>query len=187
VLGAQVAALKGRVRVARRQARYARWQEAGITIGSASTFQDGVLLDEAWGWLISIGERCVFAPRVSVFAHDAGAKRAMGYTRVAPVTIGDRVYLGAGATVLPGVSIGDDAVIGAGSVISRDVAPATVVAGAPARVLGTVAELVDRRTCARERGLTFDDVDERRASPTWVSERVRLAAEIASRGEAWVL
>lgn len=49
--------------------------------------------------------------------------------------IGDRVWISPGAAVLGGVTIGDDAVIGAGSVVLRDVAPGSVVAGIPARVI----------------------------------------------------
>ena len=52
-----------------------------------------------------------------------------------PVEIGSDVWLGAGAVVLPGVTIGDGAVVGANSVVTTDVAPYTVVAGAPARFL----------------------------------------------------
>ena len=52
-----------------------------------------------------------------------------------PVTIGNDVWIGHGAVVLPGVSIGDGAVVGANAVVSRDVAPYRIVAGAPARVL----------------------------------------------------
>ncbi len=51
------------------------------------------------------------------------------------VVIGNDVWVGHGAVVLPGVSIGDGAVIGANAVVSRDVAPYTIVAGVPARPL----------------------------------------------------
>jgi acetyltransferase-like isoleucine patch superfamily enzyme len=45
------------------------------------------------------------------------------------------VWIGAAATVLPGVTIGADSVVAAGAVVTRDVPPATLVAGAPARVV----------------------------------------------------
>lgn len=51
------------------------------------------------------------------------------------VTIGNDVWIGHGAVVLPGVAVGDGAVIGANAVVTRDVAPYAVVAGAPARVV----------------------------------------------------
>ena len=52
-----------------------------------------------------------------------------------PVRIGDNVWIGAGAIILPGVTIGENSVIGAGSVVTKDI-PANVVAvGNPCRVL----------------------------------------------------
>ena len=51
------------------------------------------------------------------------------------VTIGNDVWIGHGAVVLPGVTVGDGAVVGANAVVTRDVAAYTIVAGAPARVL----------------------------------------------------
>lgn len=53
----------------------------------------------------------------------------------APVEIEDEVNLGVGAIVLPGVRIGRGARIGAGAVVTRDIAPYSVAAGSPARVL----------------------------------------------------
>jgi acetyltransferase-like isoleucine patch superfamily enzyme len=49
--------------------------------------------------------------------------------------------IGANATLLPGVIIGENALVGAGAVVVRDVAPGTVVAGNPARVIRQIAEL----------------------------------------------
>ena len=49
--------------------------------------------------------------------------------------IGERVWIGSSAIVLPGIMIGEGSIIGAGSVVTRDVEPNTVVVGSPARQL----------------------------------------------------
>jgi acetyltransferase-like isoleucine patch superfamily enzyme len=66
---------------------------------------------------------------------------AEGRTRPAsaPVVIGEHVLVGTGALVLKGVTLGDGAVVAAGSVVTGDVPPGTVVAGNPARPIGTAA------------------------------------------------
>jgi acetyltransferase-like isoleucine patch superfamily enzyme len=92
---------------------------------------------------ITIGKHCLLAGgvRLSDFdGHpiDAGQRRANQPTpadTVCPVTVGDDVWIGAGAVVLKGVSIGDRSIIGAGSVVTRDVPPDVVAAGNPARVV----------------------------------------------------
>ena len=67
-----------------------------------------------------------------------------------PVYIGENVWVGAGAVILPGVSIGHDSVIGAGSVVTKDI-PANVVAvGNPCRVLREIGEH-DRQFYYKER------------------------------------
>jgi acetyltransferase-like isoleucine patch superfamily enzyme len=52
------------------------------------------------------------------------------------VIIEDDVWIGAGAIILPGVTVGRKSVVGAGSVVTKNVAPYTVVAGNPARPIG---------------------------------------------------
>ena len=91
--------------------------QGGITIGDHSL----------------IGHNCVLA----TLNHDQDPmKRADLHP--APIVIGNRVWLGANVTVLPGVTIGDGAIVAAGAVVSKDVPPNTVVGGTPARVLKTL-------------------------------------------------
>lgn len=63
---------------------------------------------------------------------------------VAPVIIKDDVFIGRGATILPGVTIGPRAIVGAGAVIGKDVPPNSVVAGNPARFIRTLDEHVEK-------------------------------------------
>lgn len=89
---------------------------------------------------VSIGAYCLVAELVSIRDHDHNFKSldeptvAQGAC-VAPVVIGQNVWLGAKVTVLRGVTIGDNAVVGAGAVVTRDVPANAVAAGVPARVL----------------------------------------------------
>lgn len=87
---------------------------------------------------ITVGDRVQLGPHVQLLAvsHPLNrALRAAGLEFAEPIEIGDDVWLGGGAIVLPGVTIGEGAIVGAGSVVTRDVAAETVVAGNPARPL----------------------------------------------------
>jgi maltose O-acetyltransferase len=119
-------------------------QSAGLRLGSNVFVAGGTHLDPDFCWLIDIGDDTVISLGVMVLAHDASTRRHTGYTRVARVRIGARVFVGAHAIVLPGVTIGDDAIVGAGSVVRHDVEPGTVVAGNPARVLTDTDSYADR-------------------------------------------
>lgn len=63
-----------------------------------------------------------------------------------PVTIGNHVWIAYRAIILPGVTLGDGAVVGAGSIVSKDVAPYTIVAGSPAKVIGERPEHLQYRS-----------------------------------------
>ncbi len=87
---------------------------------------------------IHIGDRTQIGPAVQIYAADhprhPDARRA-GLECARPVTIGQNVWIGGGAIILPGITIGDNAIIGAGSVITRNVPAGRTVAGNPVRPL----------------------------------------------------
>ena len=59
--------------------------------------------------------------------------RAAGLEMGKPISIGENVWIGSQAVILPGVTIGNDAIVGAGSIVTRDVPPGMTVVGNPAR------------------------------------------------------
>ncbi len=84
---------------------------------------------------ITIGDYCALGPRVRILSATHDYRRLDLPDQAASVTIGRHVWLGAGATILPGVTIGDGAVVAAGSVVTRNVDSFSIVAGNPARFL----------------------------------------------------
>lgn len=110
-----------------------------LTIGARTFVNFGlVALDVA---PIVIGDDCQLGPNVQLLTayHPTEPEpRRAKLEAAAPITIGDNVWLGGGAIVLPGVTIGDDSVIGAGSVVTKDVPAGVVAVGNPARVIRKV-------------------------------------------------
>lgn len=97
---------------------------------------------------ITIGDNALIAPNVQIYTafHPTNAKDRFGEpkedgsfafckTQTAPVTIGNNVWIGGGAIIMPGVTIGDNVVIGAGSVVTRDIPSNKIACGNPCRVI----------------------------------------------------
>jgi acetyltransferase-like isoleucine patch superfamily enzyme len=107
-----------------------------LTIGDHCFFNVGTTFE--LGERITIGRWVTFGPEVMLLTttHEIGASDHRCSARtLAPIHIGDGVWIGARAVVLPGVSIGDGAVVGAASLVMHDVEPNTLVAGGPARLV----------------------------------------------------
>lgn len=87
---------------------------------------------------VTIGNNCMLAPNVIIttVGHPLEPDIRSKQTAICkPITIGDNVWIGAGAIVLPGVSIGSNSVIAAGAVVSRDIPEQSLAIGIPARVV----------------------------------------------------
>lgn len=86
---------------------------------------------------VTIGDNVFLGPGVQIYAAthplDAVERRSTEFAK--PVSIGDDVWIGGGAIVLPGVSVGSRVVIAAGAVVTKDVDDDVMVAGVPARVV----------------------------------------------------
>lgn len=110
-----------------------------LTIGARTFVNFGlVALDVAQ---IAIGDDCQLGPRVQLltaYHPTEPAPRGAKLEAAAPIAIGDNVWLGGGAIVLPGVTIGDDSVIGAGAVVTKDIPAGVLALGNPARVVRKV-------------------------------------------------
>lgn len=107
---------------------------------------------------IYIGNRVMFGPNVTLSAtgHPVYPEyRLRGAHFSLPITIGDHVWVGANAVILPGVTIGENTVIGAGSVVTRDI-PANVIAmGVPCRVIREIGDH-DKEYYHKEMKVNFD-------------------------------
>ena len=86
---------------------------------------------------VSIGPGCIFV--LANAGNDSHLRGHGGIRETTPViTIQNDVRIGAGVIILPGLTIGEGAFIGAGAVVTKDVAPHTIVAGNPARFLRSI-------------------------------------------------
>lgn len=114
---------------------YVNWGSR-ITLGDHVYANTGLtVIDDTF---VTIGSHVMLGPRVTISAasHPVDPElRRQAYQYDLPVVLEENVWVGAGATILPGVTIGKNSVIGAGSVVDRDIPPDVVAAGVPCRVL----------------------------------------------------
>ncbi|CAI4214172.1 unnamed protein product [Parascedosporium putredinis] len=96
--------------------------------------------------MVTIGNRVMFGPFVSIFAatHEVGVQSRRDEIEYAkPVTIGDDCWIGGNTTIMPGVTIGKGCTIGAGSIVTKDIPDFSVAIGSPAKVIKTVDPVPD--------------------------------------------
>jgi len=95
-------------------------------------------------YLIRIGNHVTITAGVRFITHDGAVwvfrERYPEIDVVAPIVLGDNVFVGTNAVLMPGITVGNNCVIAAGAVVTRDVADGSVVAGVPARRVKSIEE-----------------------------------------------
>lgn len=134
--------------------RRMKYQAFGMKIGKGSTIhmwanffdlknieigEDTIVGDHAFldgRDKLKIGNHTDIASSVMIYNSEHDLNSDDFGAIVAPVTIGDYVFIGPRVTIMPGVNIGDGAVVAGGAVVTKDVEPFTIVGGVPAKFIG---------------------------------------------------
>ena len=116
-----------------------------LTIGASSFINRHCFIGDNPVCEVSIGERTLVGPYLQIHSvfhpvHWADRNGAKGPSVCGPVSLGNDVFVGGGAIILPGVTIDNGAVVGAGSVVTKDVPAEHILAGNPARVIKKVPD-----------------------------------------------
>lgn len=125
---------------------YSNWGLKNVHVGRDVVFNFGTcIVDDG---PVYIGDDCMIGPGCHLVTamHPVSPRlrrQKLQYNK--PVRLGNNVWLGAGAIILPGVTIGDNSIVGAGSVVTHDVPSDTIVVGNPAKVLRKITEEDDRQ------------------------------------------
>ena len=121
-------------------------------------------------YLVKIHNNVTIASNVTFCTHDvidscfigcpqyASEKNNFHFT-MGTIEIFDNVMIGANSTLLYNIKIGPNAIIGAGSVVTKDVPAGTIVAGNPAKIIGSFDDLARRRIAAASRATNNDSIE----------------------------
>lgn len=176
-----------------------RFTGTDVVIGRRTFVNAGCYFDVGGDGSLRIGEEANLGVQVTVLGMTHVVRPEGGYDRRSehrPVRIGDRVWLGARVTVLPGVTIGDDCIVAAGAVVTQDIGPGGIWGGVPARLLrqhpaapgpgsadvvdltdGALLETADEAADGRDDGVVIDLRDGVDTMAAFEAETARQATE----------
>lgn len=121
---------------------YARY--IGVNIGVCNLLQKGHWSTEPY--LVTIGSHCQLT-NCRIHTHGGGniiREIYPDFDMFGKVVIGDWVYIGTGAQIMPGVTIEDHVLVAAGSIVTQSIPSGCIVAGNPARIVGHIEDYIER-------------------------------------------
>ncbi len=121
----------------------------GVRIG-----RDCRILDDARNvfgsepYLVTLGDHVSITGGVNFITHEGGVwllrENDPDADVFTPITVGNNVFIGAKAMIMPGVRIGNNVIVAGASVVSRDVPDNSIVGGVPARIIGNTDEFIQK-------------------------------------------
>lgn len=121
-------------------------KKMGVTIGKNCNIAINVQVGSE-PYLITIGDNVQITSGVKIFTHGGGwilRKFIPDFDSFGKVKIGNNVYIGNNALIMPGVIIEDNVLIGAGSVVTKSIPSGYIVAGNPAKIVGDIESYAKR-------------------------------------------
>lgn len=126
-----------------------KWaRRLGVTVGEHTAISPDTHFPSE-PYLVSIGNHVQVTRAVSIYTHGGGhivRRQVPDFDCFGKVIIEDWAYIGSQSQIMPGVTIGKGSLVAAGSVVTKSVAPGTVVAGNPAKVICTVEDYIRRNS-----------------------------------------
>ncbi|EGR2415809.1 UDP-2-acetamido-3-amino-2, 3-dideoxy-D-glucuronate N-acetyltransferase [Vibrio cholerae] len=124
-------------------------KKIGVNIkGSVYIYGSSYKMFSAEPYLVSIGNNVYISVDARFICHDGSTlpfrDKYPDFELAGKIDVGDNVFIGTRAMILPGVSIGSNCIVGANSVVTRDVPNNTVVAGNPAMIIKTTDEFLEK-------------------------------------------
>ena len=122
-----------------------RARMAGVVLGTENS-----IFSDFWSsepYLITIGNHCQITSGVHIYTHGGGGavrRKFPKFDCFGKVVVGDYVYIGNNASIMPGVTIGDNVLVAACSVVTKSVPDNVVVGGNPAKIICTIDEYIER-------------------------------------------
>nr|WP_305519079.1 acyltransferase [Pseudomonas sp. Q11] len=110
-------------------------------------------------YLVTLGDNVFISIKAKFVCHDGSTlpfrKDIPDLELAGEINVGNNVFIGMGALILPNVRVGNDCIVGANAVVTKDVADGTIVAGNPARVVSSTKDFLER---AQTKSLKIGDL-----------------------------